>query len=59
MLRSIDFSSVLMQGMVSFLLFAVALHVDLSELRAYRGQVGALAVIGTLTSTACVGAALF
>ena len=32
LLRSIDFSSVLMQGMLSLLLFAGALHVDLSEL---------------------------
>jgi CPA1 family monovalent cation:H+ antiporter len=31
-LRSIDFSAVLMQGMLSLLLFAGALHVDLSEL---------------------------
>jgi len=59
MLRSIDFSNVLMQGMLSFLLFAGALHVDLSELRAYRWQVGALAVIGTLLSTVVVGGALF
>jgi len=59
MLRSIDFSNVLMQGMLSFLLFAGALHVDLSELRAYRWQVGALAVIGTLLSTVVVGGVLF
>ena len=39
LLRSIDFSKVLMQGMLSLLLFASALHVDLSELRAYRWQV--------------------
>lgn len=34
LLRAIDFSDVLMQGMLSLLLFAGALHVDLSELRA-------------------------
>jgi CPA1 family monovalent cation:H+ antiporter len=54
-LRSIDFSAVLMQGMLSLLLFAGALHVDLSELKAYRWQVGALALIGTLASTLVVG----
>ncbi len=59
MLRSIDFSDVLMQGMLSFLLFAGALHVDLRELRAYRWQVGALAVVGTLMSTVLVGGVLF
>ena len=55
LLRSIDFSDVLMQGMLSLLLFAGALHVDLSELRAYRWQVGVLAVLGTLLSTLAVG----
>lgn len=55
LLRSIDFSNVLMQGMLSLLLFAGALHVDLSELRAYRWQVGALAVLSTLLSTLAVG----
>ena len=59
MLRSIDFSNVLMQGMLSFLLFAGALHVDLSELRAYRWQIGALAVFGTLLSTLVVGVAMW
>ncbi len=57
LLRSIDFSTVLMQGMLSLLLFAGALHVDLSRLRAYRWQVGALAVGSTLLSTALVGGA--
>jgi CPA1 family monovalent cation:H+ antiporter len=46
LLSSIDFSDVLMQGMLSLLLFAGALHVDLSELRDYRWQIGALAVVG-------------
>lgn len=55
LLRSIDFSDVLMQGMLSFLLFAGALHVDLSELKRYRLQVGALALIGTVVSTVLVG----
>jgi CPA1 family monovalent cation:H+ antiporter len=55
LLRSIDFSNVLMQGMLSLLLFAGALHVDLSELRAYRWQVGVLAVLATLLSTLAVG----
>lgn len=36
LLRSIDFSAVLIQGMPSLLLFAGALYVDLTELKAYR-----------------------
>jgi len=59
LLHSIDFSDVLMQGMLSLLLFAGALHVDLSELRAYRWQIGALAVLGTLLSTLAVGGGLW
>ncbi|MGB0133428.1 cation:proton antiporter, partial [Dokdonella sp.] len=55
LLHSIDFSDVLMEGMLSVLLFAGAMHVDLSELRAYRWQVGLLAVVGTLVSTLVVG----
>ncbi|MEO8546339.1 MAG: sodium:proton antiporter [Betaproteobacteria bacterium] len=55
LLRAIDFSDVLMQGMLSLLLFAGAMHVDLSELRAYRWQIGALAVVGTILSTLAVG----
>jgi len=57
MLRAIDFSNVLMQGMLSFLLFAGALHIDLSELRAYRWQVLILAFFSTLFSTFIVGLA--
>lgn len=55
LIRSIDFSGLLMQGMLSLLLFAGALHVDLSELKAYRWQIGSLAVVSTLLSTLAVG----
>ena len=58
LLSSIDFSDVLMQGMLSLLLFAGALHVDLSELRAVRWQVGILAVLGTLLSSLLVALGL-
>jgi len=59
LLRSIDFSDVLMQGMLSLLLFAGALHVDLSELRTHRWPVGVLAVVGTMLSTLVVGFAMW
>ncbi|HEY2926883.1 cation:proton antiporter, partial [Piscinibacter sp.] len=59
LLESIDFSDVLMQGMLSLLLFAGALHVDLSELRAHRWPVGVLAVLGTSLSTLVVGLGLW
>jgi len=44
-----------MQGMLSMLLFAGALHVDLKQLKAYRWPVAALAVLGTMLSTLAVG----
>ena len=59
MLGSIDFSKLLMEGMLSLLLFAGALHIDLSQLRAYRWQVGLLAIAGTALSTAIVGLGLW
>lgn len=57
LLRSIDFSDVLMQGMLSVLLFAGALHVDLSALRNHRWQIAGLAFFGTAISAAAVGLA--
>jgi CPA1 family monovalent cation:H+ antiporter len=54
-LRSIDFSQVLMQGMLSLLLFAGALHVDMRALRSHRWLVSGLAVLGTPLSTLLVG----
>ena len=57
--RSIDFSNVLMQGMLSFLLFAGALHVDIKALKSFRWQVATLALVGTTVSTGLVGLALW
>jgi CPA1 family monovalent cation:H+ antiporter len=59
LLHAIDFSDLLMQGMLSLLLFAGALHVDVAALRAYRWQVALLAFAGTAASTALVGGALW
>ncbi|HZX28045.1 MAG TPA: sodium:proton antiporter [Telluria sp.] len=56
---AIDFTGVLMQGMLSILLFAGALHVDLSELRAHRRAIAALAMAGTLASTLLIGFVLW
>ncbi len=55
LLKSIDFSAVLLQGMLSLLLFAGALHVDLRKLRKHLWQVGALALLGTMASTLLIG----
>ena len=58
-LKQIDFSEVLMQGMLSLLLFAGALHVDLSALKRFRWQVASLALLGTLASTVLIGFGMF
>jgi CPA1 family monovalent cation:H+ antiporter len=55
LVRSVDFSNVLMQGMLSMLLFAGALHVDVKQLKIYRWPVAALALLGTMLSTLAVG----
>ncbi len=58
-LIEIDFSDVLMQGMLSFLLFAGALHVNLDDLIARRWAISVLATVGVLMSTFMVGLATF
>ncbi|MGD8476206.1 MAG: sodium:proton antiporter [Burkholderiales bacterium] len=55
LLHSIDFPDLLMHGMLSLMLFAGALHVDLSELKAFRWQVATLAGIATTLSSFAVG----
>ncbi|MEA9391152.1 sodium:proton antiporter [Acerihabitans sp. TG2] len=59
LVTSIDFSELLMQGMLSLLLFAGALHVDLQQLRSYKWQVASLALIGTAVSTVIIGFSLW
>ena len=54
-LNGVDFHATLMDGMLSFLLFAGALHVDIDQLRKGRRQVAILATLGVITSTALVG----
>jgi CPA1 family monovalent cation:H+ antiporter len=54
-LERIDFSRAVLDGMLSFLLFAGALFVNLGDLAQRRFVVAGLATIGLLTSTALVG----
>lgn len=48
--KQIDFNGALMQGMLCFLLFAGAMHIDLSELKDQRGVIATLAVAGVVIS---------
>ena len=45
-LEGIDFHETLMEGMLSFLLFAGALHVDIDQLQRGRWQIVLLSTIG-------------
>lgn len=54
-LKEIDFNTTLMDGMLSFLLFAGALHVDLQRLLKSRAIIALLATAGVLLSTAIIG----
>ena len=58
-LLRVDFSSVVMDGMLAFLLFAGALHVDVSSLKDRALPVIVLATLGTVLSTAVVGFAFW
>ena len=54
-LTDVDFSQALLNGMLSFLLFAGALHVDLHALREEKVAIATLATVGVLLSTIIVG----
>ncbi len=53
--HSIDFNKTLMVGMLSFLLFAGALQVDIGELLRQKWEVIIYAIVGVFISTALVG----
>ncbi len=58
-ITQIDFRSVLLDIMLSFLLFAGALHTDLKKLKKLRGPVLLFATFGVLVSTFLVGIAVY
>lgn len=55
LLATVDFDVLLMEGMLSFLLFAGALHVDLGALLDRKWSIISLATVGILISTFLVG----
>ena len=59
MLEQMDFTDTLLEGMLSFLLFAGALHVDLERLRASWLPVLLLSTVGVIISTALIGLAMW
>jgi len=55
----IDFNVTVMNGMLAFLLFAGALHVDMSFLKSEKWAIGSMATIGVLMSTFIVGTGFY
>lgn len=58
-LGTIDFSETLMNGMLSYLLFAGALHVNINDLQKEKWIIATLATAGVIVSTFIIGLACF
>ena len=58
-IKQIDFKSVLLEVMLSFLLFAGALHTNFEQLKVQRWPVLVFSTFGVLVSTFLVGASVF
>jgi monovalent cation:H+ antiporter, CPA1 family len=58
-LQKIDFHSILMNGMLSFLLFAGSLFIDISTLKAKSVEIAVLSLLSTAVSTFLVGFTLY
>ena len=59
MVTGIDFSKILLEGMLGLLLFAGALHVNLDDLAEHKLEISIFSTLGVLTSTFLVGSAVY
>jgi len=59
LVESIDFNQTVLHGMLSCLLFAGALHVNLNDLREQKWVIAILATLGVMTSTFLVGTVMY
>ncbi len=57
--HEIDFKSLLLDGLLGFLLFASAIHVNLKELDCSKWSVLLFATIGVLITAGVVGTVLY
>lgn len=58
-MNSLDFENLLMRVLLSFLLFAGAIHIDFQKLRRELASITAYATIGVLLSTAIIGVGMY
>lgn len=58
-ISQVDFNETVMKGMLGFLLFAGALHVDFSRLANAKWAIGLMASIGVLISTFIIGTGMW
>jgi len=59
LVERLDFETTLLNGMLSFLLFAGALHVDWTEMHRGRWPILILSTLGVIVSTLVVGSAFY
>ncbi len=55
----IDFNKTLMHGMLSFLLFAGALHVNINDLMEKKWEIGIFSTLGVVISTFIIGSIIY
>lgn len=58
-ISQIDFSDVVLHGMLSFLLFAGALHINLNDLNNVKWPVGIMATLGVMLATTIIGSLIW
>lgn len=57
--QSLDFTDILMNGMLSFLLFAGAIHINITDLKEQKAPVIVFSTLSVIISTFIVGLALY
>jgi CPA1 family monovalent cation:H+ antiporter len=58
-MQQINFSNMLLHGMLSFLLFAGALHINMTDLRKVKWSVGLLSTFGVVIATFIIGTLIY
>jgi monovalent cation:H+ antiporter, CPA1 family len=59
LLAEVNFDDLLMKGLLSFLLFAGALHINLNELMEHKWTILLLATLGVVLSTLLIGGVMY